>query len=161
MERRGDTENPVSTRSQPNLPSSPSPIYDIITRLVTTMKRWGFSIYPNSIPHLRERGGYLLRHVPYFIHCPVPHCPWRGKRADLFNRHWQQEDHRGYHVYYGRTPKRSQIETYNPWIILNPIKDGVISIREGGILANCLVLWKSFALQKTNVWRMREAASKL
>ena len=86
------------------------------------------------------------------MHCPLPHCAWRGNRADLFNIHWQQEDHRGYHVYYGRTPKRNQIETYDPWIILNQIKDGAISIREGAIRASILVLVKAFVLQKANVW---------
>jgi hypothetical protein len=55
-------------------------------------------------------------------------------------------------VYYGRTPKRSQIETYDPWIILNQIKDGVVSIHEGKNLANILVLRKAYALQKTKVW---------
>ena len=86
------------------------------------------------------------------MHCPLPHCAWRGNRADLFNSHWQQEDHRAYHAQYGRTPKRSQIETYDPWIILNQIKDGVISIREGKIKALSLVLVKSFALHKANIW---------
>jgi hypothetical protein len=101
---------------------------------------------------MRERGRYLLRHVPYFIHCPLPNCAWRGNRADLFDSHWQQEDHRAYHAHYGRTPKRTQIETYDPWIILNQIKDGIISIHEGKIQALLLVLEKSFTLHKANIW---------
>jgi hypothetical protein len=86
------------------------------------------------------------------MHCPLPHCAWRGNRTDLFKRHWQQEDHCDYHVFYGRTPKRSQIETYDPWVILNQIKDGVVSIHEGKNLANILVRQKACALQKTKIW---------
>ena len=84
--------------------------------------------------------------------CPLPHCAWRGNRVDLFKSHWQREDHCSYHVYYGRIPKSSQIETYDPWIILNQIKDGLISIHEGKNRANNLVRQKACALQKTNIW---------
>ena len=143
----------VYTRPQPNMPAPSSPIHSTITPLVTTTgNHWRCPIPPNSFLRWRERGRYLLRHIPYFMHCPLPHCAWRGNRADLFKSHWQQEDHCRYHVYYGRTPKRSQIETYDPWIILNEIKDGLISIHEGKNRANILVRQKACALQKTKVW---------
>ncbi|KAI9428563.1 hypothetical protein H4582DRAFT_2067010 [Lactarius indigo] len=86
---------------------------------------------PSSFLHRQERDRRELKHVPYFIHCPLPHCMWRGNRTNLFKKHWQQEDHRSSHEYYGHTPGRSQIETFDPWLILNQIIDGVISLREG------------------------------
>ncbi|KAF8264152.1 hypothetical protein EI94DRAFT_1739025 [Lactarius quietus] len=129
VNQQGNIEDPVTTQSPHILPAFFSPIDSTITPLVTTTgKPWR----PNSFPPMRERD--------------------RGSRADLFNSHWQQEDHRGYHVYYGRAPKRSQIETYNPWIILNNVKDGAISIYEGKNLAKFLVRMKAYSLQKADMW---------
>jgi len=155
VEQRWDPEDPAYNQPQPKLPAISSPTHSTTTAPVpTTGNRWRYPIRPYSFSRWRERarGRYLLRHVPYFMHCPLPHCAWRGNSAELFNSHWQQEDHRGYHAYYGRTPKRSQIETYDPWIILNQIQDGAISIREGEIRASILVLVKAFVLQKAKVW---------
>ncbi|KAF8265537.1 hypothetical protein EI94DRAFT_1787419 [Lactarius quietus] len=123
---RGDTENPVFTQSRPNLPTLSSPVHGTITPLATTTRnRRRFPVRRNSFkfPHLRDRAS-----------------------------HWQREDHLGYHAYYGRTPKWSQIETYDPWIILDQIKDGAISIGEGKIRASILVSVRSYVLQKTKVW---------
>jgi len=86
------------------------------------------------------------------MHCPLPHCAWRGNRAGLFKRHWQQESHRGYHEYYGHTPKGSQIVTYDPWVILDQIIDGTLSLREGQDQAVVLVQVKAYELQKPSMW---------
>jgi hypothetical protein len=70
----------------------------------------------------------------------------------LFKKHWLQEDHRSYHDYYGYNPEGGQIETYNPWVILNEIKNGTISFHEGEDQATVLVQVKAYELQKTKVW---------
>ena len=86
------------------------------------------------------------------MHCPLPHCAWRGNRADLFKKHWQQEDHRAHHKTYGYTPKKSQIQTYDPWSILNQINDGCLCIHEGKAQANFFVQVKAGELKKTKIW---------
>ena len=86
------------------------------------------------------------------MHCPLPHCSWRGNRAELFKKHWQQEDHQPYHEYYGHNPEGSQIETYDPREVLNKIQSGAISPCEGEDEAIVLVQVKAYELQKTNVW---------
>ena len=86
------------------------------------------------------------------MHCPLPHCTWRGNRAGLFKKHWQQEDHRGYHEHHGRFPERNQFETFNPWVILDQIVNGAISLSEGEVQAIFLVRMKACELQKPSMW---------
>ena len=86
------------------------------------------------------------------MHCPLPHCAWRGNRAELFKKHWQREDHLSYHEHYGHTPDGAQIETYDPRAVLDQIKSGALSPREGEEEAIVLVLVKAYELQKTNAW---------
>ncbi|KAH8996486.1 hypothetical protein EDB86DRAFT_2829148 [Lactarius hatsudake] len=98
------------------------------------------------------------------MHCPLPHCAWRGNRSDLFKKHWQKENHRSYHERYGHTPEWSQIETYDPWEILSQMINGTISPSEGEAQAIFLVQVKAYELQKTEIWtnqwgRSRKQAS--
>ena len=86
------------------------------------------------------------------MHCPLPHCLWRGNRAEIFKKHWEREDHRPYHEYYGHTPDESQFETYDPWEVLNKIRSGAISPREGVDEVIPLVQLKAYELQKMNMW---------
>ena len=87
------------------------------------------------------------------MHCPLLQCSWRGNRAGLFKKHWQQENHRNYHEIYGRSPERSQVETFNPWVILDQIANGAISLREGEARAIVLVRVKACELQKLSMWK--------
>ena len=86
------------------------------------------------------------------MHCPLPHCAWRGNRAGSFKKHWQKEDHRSYHELYGRAPGRSQIQTFDPWMILTQIISGAISFREGEEQAIFLVQAKACELNKPGMW---------
>ena len=47
---------------------------------------------------------------------------------------------------------QSQIETSNPWLILNQIINGDISLREGEVQAIGLVQVKASQLQKLSMW---------
>jgi len=157
VEQRAGAEDLVYTQPQPNLPASSSLIQSavkLVTPLVTTTRNcWKCPICPNSFPRRQERDKHELTHVPYFMHCPLPNCAWRGNRADLFKKHWQQEDHHAYHEHYGgHTPDGSQTETFDPWVILNQIESGAISLSEGVNQAIVLVQVKAYELQKMNVW---------
>jgi hypothetical protein len=99
-------------------------------------------------PRKQERDRHELVHLPFYIHCPAPKCAWRGNRAKEFQKHWWQEDHRCYHEQFGCTPVRSQIETYNPKVILDRVKNGIISLLEGQNEAILLVQIQSYELQK-------------
>ncbi|KAH9069733.1 hypothetical protein EDB83DRAFT_396987 [Lactarius deliciosus] len=155
IEQRGDTGVPASVCTQLQLdpPAPSSPVHSTITqRANTTENHWQCYICPKSFLRWQERDRHQLTHIPYFVHCPLPHCAWRGNRAGLFKKHWQKEDHRSYHEHYGHTPERSQTETYDPWEILNPMIDGTITPSEGEDQAILLVQVKAYELQKTNVW---------
>ncbi|KAF8265543.1 hypothetical protein EI94DRAFT_1735503, partial [Lactarius quietus] len=124
VNQQGNVDNPVTPSHRPTFPHLPPP---------STAPSHHLSLQRgNAGAQTRSRNG--------------------GGRDRYLLSHWQQEDHRGYHVYYGRAPKRSQIETYNPWIILNNVKDGAISIHEGKNLAKVLVQTKACALQKADMW---------
>ncbi|KAI9431046.1 hypothetical protein H4582DRAFT_1328600 [Lactarius indigo] len=152
-EQLGDTGVPVYTQLQLDPPASSSPVHSTITHgSTTTEDHWQCHICPESFCRWQDRDRHQWTHIPYFIHCPLPHCAWRGNRADLFKKHWQKEDHRSHHEHYGHTPEKSQIETYDPWEILNPIIDGTISLSEGEVQAIFLVQVKAYELQKLNVW---------
>jgi len=147
------TEDLADTELQPNLPAPSFPIQSITTPLVTTTSdHWPCPICPRSFSRWQERDRHTLTHVPYFMHCPLPHCTWRGNRAGLFKKHWQQKNHHIYHEIYGLSPERGQIETFNPWVILDQIANGAISLREGEGRAIVLVRVKASELQKPSMW---------
>ncbi|KAH8990369.1 hypothetical protein EDB83DRAFT_1093461 [Lactarius deliciosus] len=147
-----NTEDLVRTQPQPNLPTQSYTIQSTTTPLITTTRiRWQCPICPESFPRRQERDRHELIHIPYFMHCPLPHCTWRGNRTDLFKKHWQRDDHCSYHEYYGRTPERSYIETFDPWVILNQIIHGAISLREGEDQAVVSVQVKAYELQKPSM----------
>ncbi|KAI9437698.1 hypothetical protein H4582DRAFT_295472 [Lactarius indigo] len=153
VEQLANAEDLVCVQLQPNLPPPFYSIQSTITPPTTATRiRWPCRICLASFPRRQERDRHELTHVPYFIHCPLPHCTWRGNRADLFKKHWQQEDHRSYHEYYGRIPERSQIETFDPWLILKQIINGAISLREGEDQAIVSVQVKAYELQKPGMW---------
>ena len=57
---------------------------------ITTVDRaWQCSICPESFHRRQERERHRLTHVPYFSHCPLPHCAWRGNRCNLFQYNHQ------------------------------------------------------------------------
>ncbi|KAH8988045.1 hypothetical protein EDB92DRAFT_1069125 [Lactarius akahatsu] len=154
VDQRTGTGGLVYTHPQPNVPPPYSLVHGIVIPFGTTTvtrNRWQCPICSESFLRRQERDRHELKHVPYFIHCPLPHCAWRGNRTDLFKKHWQQEDHRSYHEYYGRTPGRSQIETFDPWLILKQIINGAISLREAEDQANFLVQVKACELQKPSM----------
>lgn len=125
----------------------------IIPLVSTTKNRWRCHICTESFTRRQERDRHELTHVPYFMHCPLSHCTWRGNRASSFKKHWQRADHRNYHEHYGHTPERSQIQTFDPWLILNQIINGAISLREGEVQAIGLVQVKASQLQKPSMWK--------
>jgi len=65
--------------------------------------------------------------------------------------HWQQEDHRPYHQYYSHPPDGSQIETYDPWAILDMLRSGAISLSEAEDKAIVLVQVRAYELQRPNM----------
>ncbi|KAH8988044.1 hypothetical protein EDB92DRAFT_1817681 [Lactarius akahatsu] len=149
VEQWANTNDLVYIQLQPNLPPPSYSIQSTITLPITaTRTRWQCHICLESFHRRQERDRHELTHVPYFIHCPLPHCAWRGNRADVFKKHWQQEDHCSYHEYYGRTPERGHIETFDPWVILKQIINGAISLREGEDQAIVSVQVKAYELQK-------------
>ena len=67
--------------------------------------------------------------------------------------HWQQEDRRPYHRYYSDPPDGSQIETYDPWVILNQFKSGAIAtLSEAEDKAIVLVQVRAYELQRPNMF---------
>lgn len=107
---------------------------------------------PQSFPREQERNRHELTHIPFFLHCPLPHCRWRGNRAYSFRIHWQKADHLSYHQHYGHAPEGSQIETFKPHVILDLIKDGAISLTDGEVIATDWVKMKGRELQKLHMW---------
>ncbi|KAF8274575.1 hypothetical protein EI94DRAFT_695145 [Lactarius quietus] len=150
VQQWANTEDLFYTQLQPNLPAPSSLIESTITP--STSNRWRCPICPSSFSRWQERDRYKLTHVPYFMHCPLPHCAWRGNRAGSFRKHWHQEDHRIFHDHYGSFPDRSQIETFNPWVILDQVVNGAISLREGEDQAIFLVQGKACELRKPSMW---------
>ncbi|KAF8265541.1 hypothetical protein EI94DRAFT_318253 [Lactarius quietus] len=157
FEQLGNTEDHVSAQPQTNSPWPTLLIQSSITPpAAATKDQWPCSMCSDLFPRWQDRDRHELTHLPFFLHCPVKDCTWRGNRADMFKKHWQQEDHHSYHTQYGGFPEQSQIETFNPWEILDQIKNGAISFREGEDLAILLVQVKSYELEKlcmmTNPW---------
>ncbi|KAH9012652.1 hypothetical protein EDB85DRAFT_1013150 [Lactarius pseudohatsudake] len=154
VEQRASTGGLFYALPQPKFLAPSFPIHSIVIphgTTTVTRNRWQCHICTESFPRRQERDRHELKHVPYFIHCPLLHCVWRGNRTNLFKKHWQQEDHRSYHEYYGSTPGRGQTETFDPRLILKQIINGDISLREGEDQAIFLVQVKGYELQKPSM----------
>jgi hypothetical protein len=135
---------------QTNLPTPLSPTKSSITPRVATPTKDRYCRFCSvSFYRWQDRDRHELTHLPYFFHCPLPHCEWRGNRLHTFKTHWQQEDHRPYHESYGHSPKRSQIETYDPRPIL---RNGDVSFSEAEDQAIFWVQVKAYELQKPGMW---------
>ncbi|KAH9083351.1 hypothetical protein EDB83DRAFT_7602 [Lactarius deliciosus] len=153
VEKWANAEDLSYIQLQPNSPPPSHSIQSTITPPSTSTRiHWQCRICLESFLRRQERDRHELTYIPYFMHCPLPHCAWRGNRANLFKRHWQQEDHRSYHEHYGRTPERGHIETFDPWVILGQIINGAISLREGEDRAIVSVQVKAYELQKPSMW---------
>jgi hypothetical protein len=155
----GNTEDSVS-QLQPTVPGPSCPVLRRVMRRVAlpvnTTSNLSCSMSPLCRePFLRrqERDRHELAHLPFFLHCPVAGCLWRGNRGNEFQKHWQQKDptHHSGRKQYGCTPERSQIETFDPKEILDRIKNGAISLTEGQDQAILMVQVKSFELEKLDM----------
>lgn len=159
-------EELVDAWPQTNLPTPSSPIESSITPLVATpTKDWYCHFCLDSFHRWQDRDRHEQTHLPYFFHCPIPHCEWRGNRTHTFKTHWKQKDHRPYHKFYGHSPERRQIETYDPQPILKQLRRGDIPSCEAKDEAVLLVQVKAYELQKLSMWtdpqgRSRKQASR-
>ncbi|KAF8265544.1 hypothetical protein EI94DRAFT_1804271 [Lactarius quietus] len=155
-EQWGGTEDHVCTLRQSNLPAQSSPFQSTIRPLAVPapkrQKRFKCSICSRSFHRRQERDRHESTHLPHFIHCPLPHCAWRGNRAGLFKKHWGREDHRAYHKHYDHIHNGREIETYDPWVVLNQFKNGALTFAEAEDQANVLVKVKAYELQKADIW---------
>lgn len=111
------------------------------------------SLCPEWLSRPQDRDRHeLTAHLPYFFHCPVVGCAWRGNRFSEFKKHWQEQEqdqsHNIYREQHGDTPEQSLIETFDPQDILDRIKNGTISLMQGQEEAVLMVQVKSFELEK-------------
>ncbi|KAI9463264.1 hypothetical protein BJY52DRAFT_74663 [Lactarius psammicola] len=104
----------------------------------------------------QECDRHLLSYLPHWIHCPLPHCSWRGNRVTAFKQHWQRRDHRKYYESYGCSPGQERFEIYDPQEFVDQIKAGTIPV---SVVAGCAlfhVSTKALQLQKpsmsANLW---------
>ena len=135
-------------------PTPSSPIGSSITPPVATpTKDCDCQFCPDLFHRWQDRDRHEQTHLPHFIHCPLPHCEWRGNRTHTFKTHWMQKNHRPYHKFYRGFPQRSQIETYDPRPILNQLRSGTISQSQAEDQAIDAVQVRAFELQKPSMWK--------
>jgi hypothetical protein len=91
---------------------------------------------------------HIIRHLPYWIHCPLPQCSWTGNRIDIFRRHYAEHDHHGP---YDRVPKREAFEIYDPRELIDRIRDGTVNVDVAADIALGLVRVKAEQLQKPSL----------
>ena len=145
------------TTPQPDLPTLPSQIDITIT---TAAAAPGNSKQcPDcelKLTRWQDRDRHILTHLPHWIHCPLPHCPWRGNRIKSIKQHWKRQDHLRYHEFFGRTPRREQFAIFEPQELVNQIKAGTISTSDAAFQALNSVVMKAEQLQKSsmseNLW---------
>ena len=94
---------------------------------------------------------HILTHLPHWIHCPLPHCAWRGNRSKSIKLHWKRQDHLQYHEFYGRTLRREQFAIFEPRDLVNQIKAGTISTSDATFQALNSVVVKADQLQKSSM----------
>jgi hypothetical protein len=94
---------------------------------------------------------HILYHLPHWIHCPLPHCDWRGNRIKSINMHWKRQDHLKYHESYGHALRQKQFEIFDPQPLVNQIQAGTISARDAASQALIIVDVKAYQLQKLSM----------
>ena len=103
----------------------------------------------------QDRDRHILTHLPHWIHCPLPHCAWRGNRIKSIEVHWKRQDHLQYHESHGHTLRREQFEIFDPQVFVNQIKAGTVSADNAAYQALYFVGVKAKQLQKLSMWENR------
>lgn len=93
----------------------------------------------------QEQRRHLLTHLPHWIHCPVPDCPWRGDRANAFAKHWST------HSPGSRVPNEDQYSIYDPKPLMRAICDSGLCIQEAQGRAISMVKGKASELRKSEL----------
>ena len=138
--------------SHPVLPTLPSQINSTTTPATaipgnpkqcpacgTKLNRW------------QDRDRHISTHLPHWIHCPLPHCSWRGNRIKSIELHWKRQDHLRHHESYGSTLRQEQFEIFDPQVFVNQIKAGTISTKDAAAQALIIVTAKASLLQKPSM----------
>jgi hypothetical protein len=95
---------------------------------------------------------HILTHLPHWIHCPLPHCSWRGNRVKSFEHHWTRtNDHLPYYESYGGIPGRDHFEIFDQRELLKQIKAGTISVGVAASHARLCVISKAVQLRKLSL----------
>lgn len=147
--------SPVSTASTPSASTTTSSASTLPTSTTTSTGRpWQCLTCSATFARWQDRDRHIITHLPHWIHCPFPDCPWRGNRVEKFKKHWQThpEDHESY----GLIPQREQFEIFNPNYFLDQIKTSTIPAHAAAVYAVDRVFQKADELQKpslsANVW---------
>jgi hypothetical protein len=144
----------LSAPAQPNPPTLPTQI-DITTRPARAAPRGPkWSRCPAcrlKLSRWQDRDRHILTHLPHWIHCPLPHCAWRGNHVKSIKQHWKRQDHLQYHMSYGNTPRREQFQIFNPQEFVALIKAGTISASDAANQALIIVGVKANQLQKLSM----------
>jgi hypothetical protein len=99
----------------------------------------------------QDRDRHISIHLPHWIHCPLPHCAWRGNLIKSIKLHWKRQDHLKYHESYGDTLSQEQFEIFDPQPYVNQIKAGTISASDAAFQALFFVDVKAAQLQKSSM----------
>jgi hypothetical protein len=106
-------------------------------------------------PECREQVGYrqqelkrhmLSVHLPPWIYCPHPSCPWRGRRKEDLKRHMEKEK-------CGPKPEPEQYQIYDTKLILGWILEGDIPLKVAAGYALDFVRERAIELGKVEAWR--------
>lgn len=133
----------------------PLPTYDIVVDTSPSLKRRARNwLCPapgclQSFCRRQDRNRHLLTHLPHWIHCPHPGCPWRGDRLSLFRRHWDRDND---HPSSSRDLDDRQFRTYDPRPLVGKIEKGSLSIQDAKKYAILMVRKKALDIGQPELY---------
>ena len=104
-------------------------------------------ICERTFTRTQERNRHLRSHLPHYIYCPFPGCPWRCDRHDNLRNHWKRK-----HADSGQAPQKQECEIYNPDSFVELVTCGQMSIEEAGNAALFEVILRAFEEGKQDLW---------
>jgi len=102
-----------------------------------------------SLGRLKDRERHVLSHLPKWLHCPNPSCPWRGDRWEALNIH-----RRNAHPSNSQEQVKSDASSiiYDPWPLVKSIITNDISLEEARKRAVLMVEKRALELTKSGLW---------
>ena len=134
---------PPAIQAQATIPVAP----DATPEPLVFMWRCPVRDCPECPGRWQDQKRHVREHLPHWICCVDPDCPWRGDRPDALSKHWRKV-----HPSSSQELANSEFVIYDPEPLVERLLNGTIFIEEAQSIANKMVKSRAEEIGKSEIW---------